>query len=95
MKHEDAQVPPADAGRLETPVRHQWSGLPPTEPRIHYEGPVAFHTQRCAVLPGEYAVLDLNAGVFRPSWAAQQQGWRLVRADTWLRRLALRLFGDA
>jgi len=23
MKHEDAQVPPADAGRLETPVRRQ------------------------------------------------------------------------
>ncbi len=72
-----------------------WSGMPPPEPRIHYEGPVAFHTQRCAVLPGQHAVLDLNAGVFRPSWAAQEQGWRLVRADTWLRRLALRLFGDA
>ncbi len=32
MKHEDAQVPPADAGWLETPVRHQrplkvWGGL--------------------------------------------------------------------
>ena len=32
MKHEDAQVPPADAGRLETPVRQQrplkvWGGL--------------------------------------------------------------------
>jgi len=72
-----------------------WSGLPPPEPLIHCEGPVAFHTQRCAVLPGQHAVLDLNAGVFRPSWTAQQQGWRLVRADTWLRRLALRLFSDA
>ena len=72
-----------------------WSGMPPPEPRIHFEGPVAFHTQRCAVLPGRHAVLDLNAGVFRPSWEAQAQGWRLVRADTWPRRLALRLFGDA
>lgn len=24
MKHEDVQVPPADAGRLETPVRPWW-----------------------------------------------------------------------
>ncbi len=24
MKHGDAQVPPADAGRLETPVRRSW-----------------------------------------------------------------------
>ena len=72
-----------------------WSGLPPREPLIHYEGPVAWHNQRCAVLPGEHAVLDLTAGVFRPSRSAQAQGWRLVRADTWLRRLALRLFSDA
>lgn len=86
---------PAVAGPVEPTVRHQWSGLPPQEPHIHYEGPVAFHTQRCAVLTGQHAVLDLNAGVFRPSRAAQEQGWHLVRADTWLRRLALRLFGDA
>lgn len=26
MKHEDAQVPPADAGRLETPVRQHSPG---------------------------------------------------------------------
>ena len=72
-----------------------WSGLPPPEPQIHYEGPVAFHTQRCAVLPGQYAVLELNTGVFHPSWEAQIHGWRLVRADTWVQRLALRLFSDA
>ena len=28
MKHEDAQVPPADAGRLETPVRQHHCGEP-------------------------------------------------------------------
>ena len=66
---------------------------PPVEPHIHYEGPIAFHTQRCAVLPEQHAVLDLSTGVFHPSWIAQDQGWRLVRADTFLQRLALRLFG--
>jgi hypothetical protein len=36
MKHEDAQVPPADAGRLETPVRPcAWL----REQRGEYEGP--------------------------------------------------------
>ena len=76
----------AVAGQVERRVR------PPREPWVHYEGPVAFHDQRCAVMPGEPAVLDLHRGVFCPSWAAQERGWRLVRADTWLRRLALRLF---
>jgi hypothetical protein len=64
----------------------------PREPTIQYYGPVAFHDMRCAVLPGHHAVLDIATGVFHPSWAAQEQGWRLVRADTWWRRLLLRLF---
>lgn len=64
----------------------------PREPWVQHEGPIAFHDQRCAVLPGEHAVLDLNSGIFQPSWAAQMQGWQLVHANTWLRRLALRLF---
>ena len=64
----------------------------PREPWVLIHGPAAEHDQRCAVLEGEHAVLDLNAGVFCPSWKAQGQGWRLVKADTWLRRLALRLF---
>jgi hypothetical protein len=34
MKHEDAQVPPADAGRLETPVRQHHGGEPTDEPKI-------------------------------------------------------------
>lgn len=65
--------------------------MEPREPTIEVYGPVATHDQRCAVLPGESAVLDLDTGRFQPSWAAQAQGWRLVRARNWWQRIALRL----
>lgn len=67
---------------------------PPREPWIENHGIFAHHDQQCAVYTGEHAVLDLSQGVFYPSWKAQGDGWRLVRADTWWRRalcwLALR-----
>lgn len=65
--------------------------MEPREPTIEVHGPVATHDQRCAVMPGESAVLDLNAGVFLPSWKAQAEGWHLVQARTWLQRMALRV----
>jgi hypothetical protein len=37
MKHEDEQVPLADASRLETPVRRHHSGEPTDEPKITIE----------------------------------------------------------
>lgn len=62
------------------------------EPKIECHGPAATHDQSCAVLRGESAVLNLNLGVFEPSWKAQEKGWHLVHARTWLQKLALRLF---
>lgn len=41
---------------------------------------------------GEAAVFDRIAGVFRPSWRAQDEGWHLVEARTRIQRLVLRLF---
>ena len=63
------------------------------KPDIQILGPVAIHNQACAVYHNEpaSAVLDLNTGVFQPCWQAQKYGWRLVKADTWVKRLALRL----
>lgn len=63
------------------------------KPTIEVHGPVAFHDQACAVYHNEpaSAVLDLSTGVFQPCWQAQQYGWRLVKADTWFKRLALRV----
>lgn len=63
----------------------------PREPRVEIHGPIATHDQRCAVLSGQHAVLDLNRGVFKPSWKAQELGWQLVCADTWWKRLLVRL----
>lgn len=47
-------------------------------------GPAILHNYPCPVLfgdantPAEPAVLDMERGVFRPSWKAQQQGWHLI-----------------
>ena len=62
----------------------------PREPEIDNHGLFARHDQRCAVLKGEHAVFDCNEGVFHPSWKAQSDGWQLIRADTWWRRLLVR-----
>lgn len=53
-------------------------------------GPWATHDMPCGVHfdKGEKAVLNLNDGVFEPSWRAQSEGWRLVCvAPGWRRRV--------
>ncbi len=61
-------------------------------PNIENHGLMAFHDQACPVYSTtEPAVFDCNTSIFHPSWRAQGQGWRLVKADTWLKRLALRV----
>lgn len=68
--------------------------MKPREPLVEVLGPLALHDQRCAVLPGESAVLYMNDGVFHPSWKAQIDGWHLVRATTRVQRFILRyMFG--
>jgi hypothetical protein len=62
-------------------------------PEIEFVGPgVARHNQACAVYHHDTsAVLNCNTGVFHPSWKAQQEGWRLVRADNWWKRLLVNM----
>lgn len=59
-------------------------------PNIEHHGLFAFHDQACAVHHREPALFNCNTGVFEPSWKAQTEGWRLVRAQTWFHRLLLR-----
>lgn len=63
----------------------------PREPIVENHGIFAEHDQRCAVLHGQHAVLELGNGVFHPSWKAQAEGWRLVQAKNWFQRMALRI----
>jgi hypothetical protein len=63
----------------------------PRLPSLDIVGPVAFHDQACAVYPNRKAVYNLNRGVFEPCWEAQDNGWRLVRVDSWLQRMVMRL----
>jgi len=65
------------------------------KPEIQVEGPSATHTQGCAVRHGEPAVLDMNEWVFQPSWAAQEEGWRLVHAKSWWQRTLLKWVSTA
>lgn len=57
--------------------------------------PVAEHNYPCPVYwRSQKAVYHLNTGIFHPSHAAHEFGWRLIRADNWLQRLVLRLFSE-
>ena len=66
--------------------------MTPFKPTIRNDGLVATHNMPCAVYRSKSAVVDCATEVFHPSWEAQKQGWRLVRATNWLQRLALRVF---
>ena len=62
------------------------------KPNIELHGPAATHDMPCPVFFLEqHAVYDITDSVFRPSWAAQAKGWHLVHANTWWRRLLLRI----
>ena len=62
--------------------------MDPLKPKILTDGgPWARHNMPCAVHPDEHAVLQLNTGVFQPSWKAQYEGWILVKVPKWLQRL--------
>jgi len=55
--------------------------------------PAYTHNFPCPVhYDKEHAVYFTNDGVFEPSWKAQQEGWKLVKLDTWFKRLVWRLF---
>lgn len=63
------------------------------KPRIITDGgPWAKHDQECAVKPGEYAVLNLNTGIFYPSWKAKREGWRLVKTNKF-QRFIMKIIG--
>ena len=63
------------------------------EPQIFTDGgPWATHDYACPVFKNQHAVLDMNKGIFTPSWAAQKEGWKLVHAKTGFQRWILRTF---
>lgn len=73
----------------------EWSRIlnrKPHQPTIAFVGPTVEHDMPCPVHPHLFAVYQCNTGVFHPSWGAQQEGWRLVRARNWLQRLILHIF---
>lgn len=49
------------------------------KPTIEFHGPVADHDQCCPIIHDEPAVLDMDTGVFQPSWKAQRMGWALIQ----------------
>jgi hypothetical protein len=64
----------------------------------HDSGLVAIHNMPCMVQNGVYreiepAVIDLNSGIFHPSWRAQRDGWFLIRARSKWQRFVCRFIG--
>lgn len=73
----------------------EWSKIKdrkPFQPTIAFIGMAAQHDMPCPVHPHLFALYQPHRGVFHPSWHAQQEGWRLVRARNWFQRLVLWLF---
>lgn len=69
--------------------------LKPRSPEFIDLGICVDHDQACAVYHTEGvqpAVIELNTGVFQPSWKAQQEGWRLVQAKTKFQRWLIEFF---
>ena len=55
--------------------------------------PIALHNYPCPIYyDSDKAVYVLNRGYFQPSWAAQADGYKIVKADNWIRKLLLKLF---
>ena len=51
------------------------------------------HDMPCAIYTNsDHAVLDTSCGVFKPSWRAQKEGWKLVQAKTKFQKWLLRKF---
>jgi len=70
------------------------------QPKIHHPkvvtdgGPWATHDMACAVYSGSKpAVIDLNQGVFFPSWEAQSKGWRLIKVTNRFQHFVLQILG--
>jgi hypothetical protein len=55
-------------------------------------GPWCTHNMPCPIFRDKHAVLNMNTGVFHPSWHAQESGWKLVKADTRVGKWILRRF---
>jgi hypothetical protein len=61
---------------------------------INDGGPWATHDMPCSVYhQTEHAVLNLNKGVFEPSWKAQKKGWKLIQVKTPLQKFILKIAG--
>ena len=61
-------------------------------PTVNNYGLYAEHNMPCAIYwdKGQPAVFNCNTGYFHPSRLAERKGWRLVRAESWLQRTAIR-----
>jgi hypothetical protein len=72
-------------------------GKTPRMPKVFNFGVYAVHDQACPVYwSNAHADFNCNTGIFHPSHRAQAEGWRLVQANTWFKRLVMRIvFGGA
>lgn len=56
-------------------------------PTIVHHGPAATHNMPCAVCRVRPAVYYINRDVFMPCWSCRQDGWELVRPESWWKKL--------
>ena len=68
--------------------------MKPLKIEIDDHGLFCLHNMPCPVKGSEYHAV-YSGGIFEPSWEAQREGWKLVRANTRFQRFLLsRFFGQ-
>ena len=48
--------------------------------------------QPCPIFSNENAILVMGKSYFQPSWQAQKQGYKIIKADTWIRKKIIKWF---
>jgi len=54
-------------------------------------GPWVSHDYPCPIYHKLNSVYVMKDGTFQPSWVAQNEGYHLIKADTWFKRLIFNL----
>lgn len=57
--------------------------------------PFCTHNYPCPIYHDEKAVRIVGHNYFQPSWKAQNQGYKIIKADNWIKKLVVKfIFGD-
>jgi hypothetical protein len=54
--------------------------------------PICLHNYPCPIYQDQKAVRIMGSNYFQPSWKAQKEGYKIVKAENFIQRFLLRFF---